>query len=1359
MAGKLSIRRVGNFLPSLCLAGVLLVIAIITWLCTVGLPDCALRYIEQEAAKAGVQLTIDKIRLSPSSGLALKAEDVEVLLPQEDAAPVRLTIRKTQVAYSIARLLTGQFSPYSIRVVDGNLSLPLSAQAEDKLELEEIDVYSVFLPNSKSVSTTIKGQLHHAELEAKFLLVNPEQALAELGTAHSDKEGTSKTPADMLAEIRPALQDVKKQLDLQPWDAKVFPIIKLNIILGKKWKAELDASIPSIEWKHFHFREARLSSSVENETISIDHLSFRTVEPDTKVTLQGGYDWKARDLEFKVKSTAPLLRILNSHLEDEDKSILNKIQAPKDSTPIIELNGSANLSENYALNTISLRGKLEHRHLSLGNTLVKHALLSFCMLDGRFIVDDFKLELYEGSITASATTENGKGQAQLNIALPEETLLTLARDFSDNQTLALPANLKFEGLIKARVKGNMQVPLFEPGKTHLTDLIPTLSSCEAELTPGGIHYAGATLKAPVLSLNINGIDYAGNDIRAESIHLGASLETSEHQKQSAEASGVNLKLDLKKLRYDKGLSCLSIQQADLAAGAGAAQLGETRLQDLQASGQLTDLDVNFNDIARSLRSAGISADITVASFTHESSTLNDFSLNLAIPEGLHVADAWKNMQKDTHLRAKAGEIIAKGGLRARDTEFSFQHIDANRIALRFRSLVGEEAITLEGTAALQEQERILLDELKLHLPAAKLSPLFGGEPLAELKLPRLMDATGSAIVDATTGRLITCNFEVQVPELVRVCNNVHVHKGMEIPLSLSIRNGNFATKEDGSMYYEADVHAAHQSGDFIVHVSGDPLKECRITGSNTITVDVINALIDNVDAHWIMRDFRCTRGKTRNLIKDIDTIIRYDKGVYVLAKCNAELYNMDFLLGALRDVEAADGTPTGEEYLRTDLGKDPYSRIKEGKCGVEVEVQLDCVNEQGKAKPDIITINLTNPDLLYDNKPWLKRMGYKKGATTSRITGEAVRFDIEACTISLHKLKGTCYPAYSIGMFYAPIQHFLADVELRDPARIQTDYCIFPLSRRCKVPMQGLIYTETDNNAGYKFLGTTIPLTNFSGFINISDVDVYLDQMNAQCWGGSMSGALRIGFAGEHTTLDGYFTARNMNLKDIVASYGEEFTPATCNGYIRFQAPEPTLEAVQAYGQVHLQDGDLMQIGLFRPIGALLSDMPGNLTKLQKSVMLKSEEAPPNWVDDLIHTVFNTGSNAIDTMQDSAYKVPFANHFLRYGIDEAYAHFDITNGHLISRQMKAKGYNLDVKVEMDIDLDKLTLTGDLWPTISSVPTILISPITFLSDFLIDVNLYGDLVSPQWEFGLSKKLKREENSLTPAPQKATETKKK
>ena len=177
-----------------------------------------------------------------------------------------------------------------------------------------------------------------------------------------------------------------------------------------------------------------------------------------------------------------------------------------------------------------------------------------------------------------------------------------------------------------------------------------------------------------------------------------------------------------------------------------------------------------------------------------------------------------------------------------------------------------------------------------------------------------------------------------------------------------------------------------------------------------------------------------------------------------------------------------------------------------------------------------------------------------------------------------------------------------------------------------------------------------------------------------------------------------------------------------------------------------------MQLRLFRPIGALLSDMPGNLAKLQRSVIPQEEEAPPSWIDKLISGIFNSGSMVIDTMQTSAYALPFANHFLRYGIDEAFSRFDIKNGHLITRDMKAKGYNLNVGMQLDLDLHTLTINGDLWPKISSVPTALISPITILSDYLIDINIYGDVLAPQWEFGLSKKLKGEDSSLSSEPQK-------
>lgn len=1358
MAGKLSIRRVGNYLPSMCLAGVLLVVAVITWLCTVGLPDCALRRIEAEAAKAGVQLSIGKIRLSPSSGMAAKAEDVLVQLEQEDAAPATLRTRKAQIAFSIARLLTGEFRPLNVRIVDGELNLPLSEQETDSLKLEDIDLYTVFLRNSKGVNSTIQARLHNIRLETRLLLTDPEAALAEASSAEgAESTAPAQSPAEQLAALRPQLREVKKQLSNQDWNEQSHPHIKLAIFQGKEWKVELDASVPSYELDQFHFRDAQLKGSVESHTISIDHLSFKTIDPDTAVTLQAGYDWQARELEYTVRSTAPLLRIIRSHINEPEGGLLSKFRTAPENTPTIELNGSASLAEDYALNKISIRGKLEHRQLMVGSTPVEHLLISFYMLDGRFNVDAIRLKLKDGHITAAASAGNGEGHAELDISLPDETMLALVRDLSNSPELSLPEGLNFSGNLDIRVKGDMYVPPFEAGKTRVQDLIPTLRSCSVQFNTGKTTFAGTTVEAPALTLQADGIDYSAGDLKLAALKLDAKLGAADNSEQAAGAEDLLLNVNLQDLQLKEEYRKFCIQQADMRVSATSARFGDSELHTLHATSGLTAFEMNLDDVAHTLQSDAVAIKLNAQSFTHKETTADGIYLNLSIPEGLYLADAWKNMQKDTDMEAAVQEIRSMDDFRAINTRLTIRNIAENTIALNYHSSLGEESVRLQGTAELLADERVRVNGLKLHLPAAMLTPLLGGEPLAELKLPRLVEVEGDAIIDTTKGSLEECHYRVNVPELVRVCNNVYVHKGIEIPLSLNI-SGVFSTAADGSMQYAADVQARHETGELKVHVTGDPMKECHITGTNTITVNIINALIDNADAHWIMRDFRCTPGLTRNVIKNIDTAIRYDNGIYVHALCDAELYDMDFQLGAIRDVEDADGNPTGEEYLRTDLGKDPFTRVKVGKCGVDVLVQMDCVDDRGNSLEDRILINLNHPDLLYDNKPWLKRKGYKKGAATSRITGDAVRFDIEACTISLHNLKGSCYPAYAIGMYYASLHHFLAEVELREPAQIETDYCIFPISRRCEVPMKGLIRAEAGKGAGYQFLGTTIPLTNFSGFINISDEDVYLDRMNAQCWGGTMNGALRIGFAGEHTTLDGYFVASNMNLKDIVASYGAEFTPATCNGYIRFQAAEPTLEAVRAYGQVHLQDGDLMQIGLFRPVGALLSDMPGNLAELQKSVKLKKEDAPPSWADKVIRAVFDTGSDAIDTVQDSAYKIPFANHFLRYGIDEAFARFDITNGHLITRDMQAKGYNLDVGVQLDINLDGLTLEGDLWPRISSVPTVLISPITILSDFLIDINLYGDLLSPQWEFGLSKKLSGDKGSLSAEPQEKAESKK-
>lgn len=1338
MAGKLSIRRVGNILPTLSLVGLLLVISVIIWLCTAGLPGCALRYIEQEAAKAGIKLSIEKIRLDPKSGLAFKAEDIVLTQEQNDAAPVEFQVGKAQISFSLTRLISGNFKPESVQITRGDLVLPLSNEPGDNLSLKKVSIYTAFFRNNDGISANLTANFHHVDLSVKLAALN-------LPTASS--QGGEKTESDipaMLASVRPALIKVKEQLRNQQWSDQEHPSVALTFFGGEKWRAQLKANIPSYEISDFHIRDAQADAVFDSSTLTVSNLKFRTVDPETQVKLQGGYNRKTRELEFHTVSTAPVVSMLNEYLGEDAPQVLKKITSSKEDTPTIELSGNASFSDDFALNEISIHGKIEQNKLQLGTVPVDSANMSFYMHNGQFNIDPLKLTMPDGSIEAEAYAANEAGHADLDISLPYKTLLALVEELAPGLQIPLPEGLSFNSTLNLHTRINLELPNFEPGKSHLADLVPILRSCEMEFNCKDITYESNSIRNNSITLKVNGIDYSGDDILAETIDLVAKTGNAQLAEYQADSAQTELNLKLENLQWSKKSEAFSLKKTKLAISTNSASWENMQVSKLIASTSISNIRGAKADITGTLQSDAFSIELNADKLTHAENEARGIHMEASVPEGLNLADDWQRMQRNAWIQAGAMELCGKNDFHVQKAWFRLHNEAENQAVLNLG--IGEEDATarLNATIALQPDAKLGLEIRKFHANPDDFAPILREYMPAGLKLADKVTAEGHAIIDTKTWRLLHSKYDLTLPRLIRVCHNVPVHKGMEIPLSLHI-DGSFSTRENGDMHYEATVHARHQLGKLDVQVRGNPLTDCSITGSNTLPVNIINALIDNEDAHWIMRDFRCQDGITRTLASNINATIRYDKGIYVHTRCDAEIFNLDFLLGAIQDKEDAQGNPTGEEYLRTDLGKDPYSRVKHGTCGVDVLVQMGCVNRQGKALPERIEINLLNPDVLYDNGPWLKRMKIKNGAATSRITGEAVRFDIEKYTISLHKLKGTCYPAYSIGMYYAPIQHYLKDVVLGVPADIETEYCIFPLSRKCKVPMKGLIHAKAASGAGYKFLGTTIPLTNFSGFINISDVDVYLDRMNAQSWGGSLDGSLRINFAGKNTTLDGFLVARNLNLKDIVASYGANYSPACCNGFIRFQAASPDLEAVRAYGQVHLTDGDLMRLSLFRPIDALLSDLSGNLIKLQESVNLKKKDSTSTEMDNSIRGSFDKDSGAVEW-------VPFANHFLRYGIDEAFSRFDIMGGHLITRDMKAKGYNLDVDVQLDIDLNKLTLEGDLWPRISSVPTLIISPITILSSFLIDINIYGDLVSPKWEFGLSKKLKGAASSITSEPQK-------
>lgn len=1408
MAGKLIIRRVGNLFPHLCLACVLVLVALIIWLSTVGLPSSAERFIEQQAADAGLPITLKDIKFIPRKGLAIKIEQLALKVPQPDEEPAELNLRKVELGFNLFQLLTGDCIPRKLRLKDGCLRIPDKCGNEDEISISNIDAHCTFFPRQSGIRAFVKANLHGIELDNKILLIF--QPKAELAGANVEQQKKQTLLIDtisrLLAENKHYIREVHKELEHQKWDTTSKPRINLILSRTNELKARLTVWVPDYEIDSIQVEDAELDASFDQRTITINKLNLKTHNPDTKISLQGAVDLDTREVEFHTRSNAPLISMAKKYIVQDSGNILKKINSLNGKSPEIELSGSAKFTDELALDNITLRGNIAHDDMMLGQTLVEKLNLSFFMKDGSFSINHFTIDTQDGHINITGKAAEGDAVLEADFLLQPETILNIARDFSNTPDLSIPDDFQLTDTLKGHLSAKANVPIFESGITRVEDFIPVLEEAEIRISTDQAGGKGLTLKNTGLTLKLQGLKYSaqeeppalqslelsisadtasGNELQAQKATLSAKVRdihfdaekkqpffdnydarfvaeklqgqgyaleqaefrlkgkgVSHHEaEQSIRLDNCNVRLLAGKLQspqvqleaadFELNSQGLRLQPDSLSIGETALSLIVGSASDSANKREARNIacDVALHDFVSStdftdVKTGAATISLTADSYADEMNSITGIAADIKLQEWKYNNLDWVRIMQDISAETSLQELVHANGASATDIQLSIQEQATDTSRIKLSGFCGKEKLDLTATVDIQQGKLLLINNLAAQLPLSAITPFFGGEPLAEIKMPEILSLKGDALFNLSENRLSKAHYNISIPELKRVCNNIAAYKGREIPLAVQI-NGDFSTQDDGSMKYMADVELGHGDDALKVRISGNPLKDCHITGSNTIPVDIVNALIDNASAHWVMRDFRCTPGKTRNIITNIDATIRYDDGVNALVNCDAELHNLEFILGALRDEYDAQGKETGKEHLRTDLSPNPYTLVRKGTCHVEVIVQVNCKDAKGKPLPERIRINLTRPHLVYDNTPWLKRMGFKKGPETSIISGEAVRFNIEDLTITLHNLKGKCYPAYSIGMYYAPIQHFMEDIILRDPVTVETEYCCFPLSSRCKVPMKGLIKAVGTTGTGFRFLGTTIPFTNFSGFINISDKDVYLDRMNAQCWGGVMNANLRIGFSGKHTTLDGLVKADNLNLKDIVASYGGKFTPALCSGAIRFQAAKPELDELRAYGELKLKDGDLMQIGLFRPIAEFITDLPSFLVKLKDKISTKAKT-------EEVQFESNTSRPVMDFVQNYTYKVPFANHFLRYGIDSAHAEFDIQNGHLTTRNMKAEGYNLEIGADLDINLHELTLQGDMWPQIASIPTILTAPITLLSNFLIDIKLHGDVLSPQWK---------------------------
>lgn len=1349
MRGTIPIRRVGGILPTLCLVGFVVCVGLLVWLTKIGLPDSVLRQVEQEAAKQGVQLTLGSIRLAPTSGLAVQLEDVHLILPQKEAAPLNLATRKIRIEFGFAKLVNGNYLPERVHLPEVHICFPLEQEGHGTpLCLDQANARAEWTEDDKQLRLSLRGKLNGITLAGSARLPMPDLA------AKQPDEETAETASPLAAvqDALPTLRGVRDEIERQQWTEKESPHLELRADLtGKTPHLIAKANVPRWVQEPFTFRNITLDTVFRDNILLINHGGFRTEDPDAVVTLQGGYDLTKREADFRLTSNAAVINMVQKLVAEEDiPELVKQVHIAPEHAPRIELSGHLTLTENDEIENIRLEGDLHQDGLLFGKTEVTQTDLSFYFDNGNLNIDKLSFRLPEGGLFATALLRDGKGQADIMLDIPTPVLMQLAQD-AELLTAEECAALGLSGTNTLSLTADFTDPLFVPGKTKFEEFVPTLRGLKAHLELERVTQEGLTFVGPWIDMALEGVEHDTEQAQAARLTLSLTLPRTEYRQgeMSSEEREGALTLTVNNLQVDS--DSFRAQAAELTASLKSheASIGEQHASadGMALSAQLGELNIPFaGDAAPTLGSGKV--EFSCEASAMEEQKITGLKVSLSDLRDLVLSGERKDLPQSGTLHLTLATLDSGDKLHAADTEATLSLHEGSAAQLALNGYLNDKPWETHATARLHEDGNTLfLDEAHLALPSGELEPLLAaaGLTIDEVKIPAELELT------LRNAELALAPFELKhtlaalrIPALTR-CPQLPVLKGQDITVGVDTAL-DLRTDAEGHILYTGTARITHETGELNAELEGNLSTSVRVRGDNTIHADVIDRLIDDPDAHYIMRDFIFTRGVTAIHASNIDTLVDYSNGITVVSHCDAELHNMDYMLMSMEDTEDAEGNIIREK-VRTDLGTDfPYSRVSHGTCGVDVEVRMNRHDENGQPIKDVILVDLTNAELHYDNRPWFKRQGITGGKEETVLRGRRVLLDIENSVVILEDIAGECYPAYAIGMFYPELQIFMKDVRLTRPAEASTAYCAFPIASDCTTPMGGNIRALCPTGASFDFLGTRIPLEKFSGFVTISDTDVYLNRMNALTWEGVVNADVRIGFEGESSSFDGYVTAENLNLHHIAAAYDTELSPALVSADCRFTCLGADVDKLRAYGSYAVRDGNLMEMKIFNPLGELISDLPNYLVKFESSVSPRGEEYKPNWILRQIGKLFSATGHTVDSVGNritgTAEDIPFAKHLISYDIQDAFGTYHIDRGHLITENAKVKGNNLNVRLNLDLELDTLALNGNLWPTISGVPTILLSPLTFVSDHMIDIIIHGKPGDIKWRFGLDRRLNKQ-----------------
>lgn len=1328
------IKRKGSIIPTICLILLVLICTVVIWLSTAGLPRFVVEKIEAAIAAKGVPIKIEKVKLDIFMRAGVEAEGIKVYAKPEDEAPI-ISADTLRATFSPLKLLTGEVEIKTLQLVNGTIDVPVSDSADQQnLTTHDINISATFHNGYMQLTTS------DLKLEGIPIHIKGNIKLSDILTGETAEEENEKLVIPAIIKTCQTIIDrVYHQIEQQHWQPNEYPELYLDIVSDQVLKLHVQARAPKYDIDDFHFRDAIADINYEGDRLLINNLEFKTIAPDSHVRLKGGYEVDTHKLNVTLESDADLLDMGKALTLQEDIPWLNKLSHKPDDAPHIKLSINAVFGQNLTLNSATIDGEIDQKKLHIGHTVVDNLQLSFFYNNGDFNINKLVLKFPDGKVHFRATSKDGTGAAVLEAHLPIIRTISLINEFTDSPII-IPVGLKFGNNISFNAKAKLTMPEFKAGDTYQNQFIPSISNIQAQVKFEKLQFMGCNFTEPELTFSIlKGAEQ--NTTLLNSAEIAQFHLTAKNFTYSLDNTPIlvlntpQVKVDLKGVGITEGVDNIHVANAQLHFDADSVDLKGMVIDNVNICAEADT--IRYTSEHKGLSNAKVSLSASSA----KKGDLEISDINLASDIALKESGAWHELLSAATLSLVAESIKYEGTpLGKFHTSLTISENSEGLLNVQFFPATDtpEAHAKLTADTFITKDGLIHIKNLDAYLPCSNLVHVTDAFDIQfnDIEIPRYITLTGAASIHADTMIPSDVQVNVKIPEIVRTPHRIKRFQGEKITVATELEL-HAKEKGEGQYTYNGRLKVNHQSGELTSSFNGDTASHLHVTGTNTIRPDVVDKLLDYDDAHEILRDFNFDN-KSKSQIENIVVDVQHNNGICVKVDCDITLKDIGYQLSAIEEDK------NGTEQPNKKLGKLPFSNVIHAKTHLTANYRENVCSADGKTLPTISEIEMHDVTLEYDNQAWLKlqdfsKLGVKaqnKKHRTSTLKGDKVAIDIEKGSVKLTNVRGTVYAAYSLGMFYPELRDYLSILLTPYPTKISTEHCQFPIYSDSKEKMQGNISVSSNDLVGLDLLGTQIPLTKFTGFINLTDDYIFLDRMNARCWDGTVNAAVKIGISDSAPAFDGQVTAQNMNLQKIANSYDSSLDPALCEAKIRFRSKTSEIEDIQAYGNMRIVNGNLLSLSIFQPIGAFVSDVTGNMQELEESAQKNETRNVLQRLSSRTGATINAIGNQLDK---TAQYIPGYNHIFAYDLQDALIDFTIDKGHFKTSRFKAVGYNLKVTGYLDINIDTTEIYGNMWPEVSSLPTVVLSPITFLSDFMLDIVIHGKIDDIQWSFRLDHRI--------------------